>query len=271
MVWSSMTDPVESQIDEAFRAPISGWDFHWLEGRAQETKPLWNFREVVRDAASEAARMLDIDTGGGEFLASLAPFTAQVVATEGYSPNAPVARGRLRALGIPLVQAASALDNVDQAGTSAEAEGSTLPFIAESFDLVVNRHASYWPSEVQRVLTEAGRFLTQQRSEAGTDGFSWAQLFGRAPHPHARFTLSFAAQQLENAGFVIARAEEVDTPMVFLDLAGMVYYLRIVPWAVQHFDPAADRDSLARIHERIRIDGELQIRGSHMLISARSI
>jgi hypothetical protein len=105
-------------IAEALKAPVRGWDFSWLEGRAEETRPPWSYAAIVRESAASSRRMLDIDTGGGEFLARLAPFPGSVVATEGYAPNVAVARERLAPLGIHLVATASAPDNVDQGQTS---------------------------------------------------------------------------------------------------------------------------------------------------------
>src|SRR5205814_1935568 len=105
----------------------------------------------------------------------------------------------LAPFGIPLVHAASAPDNVDQVETSPMSDGSMLPFRDGTFDAVIDRHSSYWPEEVHRVLRPGGRFLTQQRSEAGGDGEAWEDLFGRHTHPHQRFNLSFATRQLEGA------------------------------------------------------------------------
>ncbi len=222
-------DPIQAQIDVALQAPIRGWDFSWLRGRAEETHPPWDYAALVRAAAADARRVLDIDTGGGEFLERLGPLFGSAVATEGYAPNVALARKRLGTRGIRVVHAESAPDNADQAATSPTASRSTLPFSSGAFDLVIDRHSSYWPSEVRRVLADEGRFLTQQRSEAGTSGIAWEELFDRPPHPHRRFDLTFAVGQLVGAGFEIARAEEADTPMMFSDLAAVVYYLRLVP------------------------------------------
>jgi hypothetical protein len=63
-------------------------------------------------------------------------------------------------------------------------------------------------------------------------------------------------------------AEEEATPITFSDLAGVVYYLRMVPWEVEGFDAVADEETLRRIHRRIRDEGSLIIRGAHMLIEA---
>lgn len=262
-----MAESMLPLIEEALHAPIRGWDFSWLQGRAEETLPPWDYGALVRAAAVGTRRTLDIDTGGGEFLQRLGPLPGHVVATEGYAPNVTVAGERLASLGVAVVHAESAPDNVDQAETSPAASGSALPFVSQAFDVVIDRHSSYWPSEVRRVLRAGGRFLTQQGSEAGTSGAAWEELFGR-PHGHGRFDLIFAVDQLVEAGFRIFRAEEADTPMVFRDLAAVVYYLRLVPWAVDRFDPVADTGALERIHRRIATNGELRIRGSYMLIDA---
>jgi SAM-dependent methyltransferase len=263
-------DTADELIAQALEAPIRGWDFSWLEGRAQETRPPWDYSAIVREAAASSHRMLDVDTGGGEFLARIAPFPGSVVATEGYAPNVAMARERLGPLGIPVVETASAPDNVDQGETSPETSRSGLPFASDAFDVAIDRHSSYWPSEVHRVLCPGGRFVTQQRSEAGTGGTTWEDLFGRSPHPHRRFHRTFAVGQLTHAAFDVTRAEEADTPMTFHDLGAVVYYLRIVPWAVDGFDPSQDRDTLERIHRTIMDEGSLRIRGSHMLLDARA-
>lgn len=266
----SVRDAVAAAIEQAYAAPIEGWDFSWLQARAHETRPPWRFVDLVRTLIATSELTLDIDTGGGEFIGRVAgrvaPARGTVVATEGYPPNVPVAARRLAAVGIALVQAASAPDNVDQVETSPVSDGSALPFRDGVFDAVIDRHSSYWPEELHRVLRRGGRFLTQQRSEAGGEGSTWGALFGRPTDPHQPFELSFATRQLEEAGFDIERAEEAETPMVFRDLAGVVYYLRLVPWAVEAFDPDADGQALAQVQRRIEEHGELRVCGSHMLI-----
>jgi hypothetical protein len=70
-------------IAERLEAPVRGWDLSRLEGRAEEARPPWDYAAIVREATASSRRMLDVDTGGGEFLARLAPFPGSVVATEG--------------------------------------------------------------------------------------------------------------------------------------------------------------------------------------------
>jgi SAM-dependent methyltransferase len=234
-------------------------------GRTRCNHP-WRFKDLVQTVVATSELTLDVDTGGGEFLERVAPVCGTVVATEGHPPNVPVAARRLAPLGIAVVHAASAPDNVDQSKTSPMSDGSMLPFRDGAFDAVIDRHSSYWPEEVCRVLRSGGRFLTQQRGEAGGDGEAWEELFGRPIHPHRRFDLSFATLQLQEAGFEIERAEVADTPMDFRDLEGVVYYLRLVPWAVEDFDSDVDGEALERIQQKLEEDGQLRICGSHMLI-----
>jgi SAM-dependent methyltransferase len=260
-----MIDAIQAALDDAYAAPLGGWDFSWLDQRAYEVPPPWDFGRKVVFAAQNAERTLDIDTGGGEFLARLAPFPGFVVATEGYVPNVEIAARTLGRVGIRLVQLKSAPDNVDQ--EAADPMSSPLPFAARAFDLVIDRHSSYWPSEVRRVLRPGGRFLTQQRSELGDSGEAWGHLFDRMPAPR-EFDLAFATEQLRDTGFEIVRAEDAETPIVFTDLAGVIYYLRLVPWAVEGFAPRSDREALEKIADKIATDGELRIRGACMMIEA---
>ena len=69
--------------------------------------------------------MLDIDTGGGEFLRSIAPLPSRSAALESYPPNVAVARNNLAPLGVAVREVAV---------------GAAWPFDGQSFDLILNRH-----------------------------------------------------------------------------------------------------------------------------------
>ncbi len=87
-------------VSEALSQEFTGWDFSWLKGRWKSGPLPWNYRQSVQDTLRQAGSLLDMGTGGGEFLASLAPLPALTCATEGYAPNVPVARARLEPLGV---------------------------------------------------------------------------------------------------------------------------------------------------------------------------
>jgi hypothetical protein len=89
-----------------YNHPFAGWDFSYLEGRRITIRPddTWDYTGSVVAALSCAGALLDMDTGGGEALASLPRRPPRTYATEGYAPNVPVARRRLAPLGVEVVE-----------------------------------------------------------------------------------------------------------------------------------------------------------------------
>jgi hypothetical protein len=255
-------------IDEAVNAAFQGWDFSWLTGRSDDPKTPWRYSQLVAEVLARSRRAPDIDTGGGEALAARAPFGGSVVATEGYPPNILVAGANLRSVVVPLIGVESAPDNIDQERATPSDTASHLPFRDGAFDLVVNRHSSYWPSEVARVLGVGGTYLTQQRAE-GDDEL--LRTFGRATHPGPDFDLAFAVRQLRDVGFDIVRAEESDATVRFFDVGALVYYLRAIPWIVPNLDVEADRETLVRIHDTINADGSFGVASYRFVIEARTM
>ena len=260
--------PADDLIDEAAEAAFQGWDFSWLAGRSDDPKTPWRYTELAAEALRHSTSALDIDTGGGEALAALAPFAGSVVATEGYPPNIPVAGTNLHAVGVRLIGVESAPDNIDQEGAMPGDTASHVPFRDGTFDLVLNRHSSYWPNEVARVLRPAGTYLTQQRGEGDNE---LLRTFGRATQSEPDFDLAFAVRQLEDAAFEIVRAEESDATVRFFDVGAFAYYLRAIPWIVPDFDVDADRETLHRIHDTIQTDGSFGVASYRFLIEARTM
>ena len=72
---------------EEDRAHIHGWDFSHIEDRYEQEPLPWDYETVLRQYLRQDARILDYDTGGGEFLRKLGHPYANTAATEGYPPN----------------------------------------------------------------------------------------------------------------------------------------------------------------------------------------
>jgi SAM-dependent methyltransferase len=139
----------EGLIAEANAAPLRGWDFAWLEGRASEERPSWHYSELVAERIATSTTMLDLQCGGGEMLSRLPRFPPVMIATEGWGPNVAVAATHLRPRGAYIVVA--------------DDDRSTFPFADAAFDLVTSRHPvqTCW-EEIARVLRPGGTFLSQQ-------------------------------------------------------------------------------------------------------------
>jgi SAM-dependent methyltransferase len=183
-------------LAEAEARPVSGWDFSWLGERMSSSPLPWSFAEIVTSHARHSPDLLDMETGGGEWLAALPHRPPRTVATEAWPPNVDVAGDRLRPLGVTVVCDEAAPDNVGQHPTE---KRGRLPFPAESFALISNRHGAFVASEVARVLTPGGTFLTQQMG-GNYDDFYDALALSRPPKSARVWDVRLAGEQLTDAG-----------------------------------------------------------------------
>ena len=148
-----MTRAFEELLAEGAAVPVEGWDFSWFDGRATEERPPWGYASLMGERMRVVDSALDLETGGGEVLATMPRPPALLVATESWRPNVFIARAPAR-LGGHVV---------------AVADGPTLPFVDGVFELVVSRHpvVVLW-EEIPRVLRPGGTYLSQQIG-AGTN------------------------------------------------------------------------------------------------------
>lgn len=233
-------------IGEAVEAPFAGWDFSWLDARTSYTKLPWSYQAEVAARASEAASMLDMGTGGGEWLARFQPRPPRTIATESYPPNVEIAANRLRPLGIPLIYCAGALDNYRQ-GHSVITTAGVLPFRAGALDLVINRHESFAAEEVYRVLRPGGTFVTQQVDHGSYDDLY--RLVGLEPPAGPGSWMRLALRQLTAAGFVVTAARSGEQVQRFGDVGAVAYYLKVNTWALPGHDLTGLRPRLEAAHE----------------------
>jgi SAM-dependent methyltransferase len=207
------------------------------------TSPLpWDFKELVAKRARKAEDMLDLGTGGGEWLADLADRPSHTVATEAWAPNVPVARERLAPLGVDVVHVEGAPDNVRQ-GRS-ETRGA-LPFDDGSFDLITSRHESFVATEIARLLRPEGIFMTQQLGDGLYREFG--ELLGAEPPRQQAWCLPLAVEQVRRAGLSVQDSAEGRADVTFADVGALAWYLRMVPWTVPDFSIDGYRDRLREV------------------------
>ncbi len=222
-------------LAEAQAAMFTGWDFSWLDARSSLAADLpWSYPAEVRTRAGAAAAMLDMGTGGGEFLARIRPRPERTVATESWPPNVGVAAHRLRPLGIPVVHCDSAPENMSAEAAAARPDRpGLLPFADGAFDLVINKHESFRGDEVARVLAPGGTFITQQVDYHSYDDLY--RLLGLEPPPQPESWLSLAAGQLTAAGLTITATAAGQATRHYDDVGAVIYYLKVIDWAVPEY------------------------------------
>ena len=239
-----------------YNRPFSGWDLSYLKGRRVEGighKHQWDYTATVLATMKQAHSMLDMGTGGGERLASFAaqqPLPEHTYATEGYAPNVIVSRQRLSPFGVTVYEVG---------------DDNQLPFEDNTFDLIINRHASYDPHEVWRVLKSGCQFITQQVGDQTNlrlhelldtkpEGFFYAS----APQKHA-WNLEYAVQGLEGVGWRILRQQEEFYSTRYYDVGAIVYYLKAIPWTIPDFSVEKYFDRLVEIHHLIQREGFVDV------------
>lgn len=231
---------------------FEGWDFSHIRDR-MVTAPLpWSYTSLILPHLRRAGSMVDLGTGGGEFLTSLQPLPADTCATEGYPPNVPVARAKLEPLGVEVAEVG---------------EDGMLPYTDSRFDLVINRHEFYLPSEVSRVLKPGGRFITQQVGDQ--NDLELNRLLGAPPSEELTWHFEDEVRALSDAGFTIEKQQEAFPITRIYDVGAIVYHLNAIPWEVPGFTVEEYRDRLLDLHHHITEQGYLDITSHRSVIVAR--
>lgn len=239
-------------LQEEEAAHIHGWDFSHIRGRYEVEQDLpWDYEAIVRQYLRPEQKLLDIDTGGGEFLLSLGHPCCRLAATENYPPNVELCRRELLPLGIDFRQADG---------------GGNLPFCDQSFDIVINRHGDFNPREISRVLKDGGIFITEQVG-AENDRELVELLLHEVPElPFPKQYLKIARTDFEESGFSVIRAEEAFRPIKFRDVGALVWFARIIEWEFPGFQVRECLDNLYHAQEMLEQNGVIEGRIHRFLL-----
>jgi SAM-dependent methyltransferase len=251
----------EDLISEGASAPVEGWDFSWFAGRATEERPPWGYARLLGQrmaalAGVPDAAALDLQTGGGEVLASIPAAPPVLVATECWPPNVEVARRILAPLGARVVAMADELGD--------------LPLPDASFDLVVSRHpvGVRW-DEVARVLKPGGTYFSQDVG-AGSVGELTEFMMGPQPADDGPTRdPKWTVRDATAAGLEVVDLREFRGRMEFGDIAAVVVFLRKVIWIVPGFTVDGYLDRLQALHEQIETSGPFVATSVRFLFEAR--
>lgn len=241
-------------------AHIHGWDFSHIHDRYTEEEDIpWDYKQVILSRLKPQMRILDIDTGGGEFLLSLGHPLQQISATENFPPNVRLCQETLLPLGIDF----------------READGSgILPFEEACFDMVINRHGDFCMEEIYRVLKPGGLFITQQvgaENDRELVELLLADTGVSLELPFPEQYLCKAQEKAQKAGFTVLDGQECYRSIRFYDVGALVWFARIIEWEFPEFSVERCLDNLFRAQSILEEMGRLEGRIHRFLLVAKKI
>ena len=254
-MFAEKNDLIQSWKAEEEITHIQGWDFSHLDGRYAEEEDLpWDYRKIILKYLHPEMRILDIDTGGGEFLLSLGHPYENTAATEGFPPNVQLCQETLSPLGI---------DFREWNGKGA------LPFDDHCFDMVIDRHGDFDAGEIGRVLKPEGLFITQQVGAENDRELVDLLLPESVPIPFPEQYLDLTEEKFRQAGFVILQGQEAFRPIRFYDVGALVWFARIIEWEFPGFSLDGCLEQLMEAQRQMKKTGYVEGRIHRFLLVAR--
>ncbi len=234
---------------------FQGWDFSYLDNRWENESLPWDYKSLLKGYLKPELQLLDMGTGGGEFLLSLRHPYEKTAVTEAWDPNVKLCDKKLAPLGICVRRVY---------------DDNHLPFEDNRFDIIINRHEAYSASEVNRVLKPNGVFVTQQVGAMNNASLSKRLIKGFTPQYPQNF-LSNKLDELREASFEILYGNEYFPYLHFFDVGAVVYFAGIIEWEFPGFSVDRCFDELLSLHEELKIKPYIESTEHRYIIAARNI
>jgi len=241
-------------LDEE-RKSFKGWDFSHLNGRWGEEELPWDYKEVIMKYLKPEQKLLDMGTGGGEFLLALGHAYENTAVTEAWEPNVKLCQNTLEPLGICVKQVF---------------EDDQLPFNDNAFDIIINRHESYDVREVKRILKKDGLFITQQVGGKNNELLSKALIPDFKPL-YPDLLLRIETEEFITEGFSILLQKEYFPYLRFFDVGAIVFYAKIMEWEFPGFSVENCFERLFELQKKLSKQGYLESFEHRFIIVAQNI
>lgn len=221
---------------------FEGWDFSYLENRWQDEELPWDYKDILIRYLNLDYKLLDIGTGGGEFLLSLNHPYKNTSVTEKWEPNVKLCKKKLEPLGIEVKQVFN---------------DSELPFENNTFDMIINRHSSFDIKEIKRMLKPNGTFITQQVGGKNNENISNALIKDFKPL-FSENTLDNNLKEIEKNFFEILYAKEFFPSLRFKDIGALAYYAKIIEWEFPNFSVDNCFEALCKLQKELNVKGYIE-------------
>lgn len=238
------------------KATFKGWDFSHLENRCDNEELPWKYEHILNKYLKPNHKLLDMGTGGGEFLLSLNHPYNNTSVTEMWPPNVELCKEKLAPLGIEVKHVV---------------DDSALPFKDNSFDIIINRHEFFDIREVKRILKPDGIFITQQVGGKNNEILSNILIKDFIPL-YADNTLEDNLKKLGNSLFEIIYANEYFPYLRFKDIGAVVYFAKIIEWEFPNFSVENSFKELCKLQDDIIHKGYVEsIEQRYIIVCRKNI
>ena len=240
------------KLDE--KQSMKGWDFSHIKDRWEEEKLPFDYKETILNRLRDEHTLLDMGTGGGEFLLELNHPYDKTYATEGYKPNIDYCIENLVPLGITV-------EGIDK--------GGDLPFKDDMFDIIINKHSSYDIKEIKRILKKDGIFITQQVGCLNNRELSRVFIEG-FELPYKKNHMDIQRNQFIKQGFEVLESKEHFPEIRFFDIGALVFFCKIIVWEFPEFSVEKYFDKLLMLHEKCENDGFIESKEHRYLLVCKN-
>jgi hypothetical protein len=247
-----MKEVEETWLKEGSRA-MQGWNFEHLNGRWQNESLPWDYSKIVQKYLHPKNNWLDMDTGGGELMASFRHDPQRTCVTEGWEPNIEYLKKKVVPSGVTLYPDPNENLNL-------------VPY--NEFEIVTNCHGAMPVSEISRVLKPSGMFVTEQ--VGATNNFSLSRFFNDDYQPaYPDNTLVNNTIACHKAGLKVIKSDVSFSKMSFFDVGAIVYYATVIPWEFPNFNVEDNLSKLYELQNIIEQTGQIDTYEDRFLIVAQ--
>ncbi|MBV6713358.1 class I SAM-dependent methyltransferase [Paenibacillus chitinolyticus] len=193
---------------------INGWDFSNVKCVSEGIK--WDFYNEVMKTCKRSDILLDIGTGGGEAILSIAESALLLVGIDQSTGMIDTATKNSAKSGVPNVR-------------FLKMDAENLEFPADFFNVISCRHSEFFAKEIAKVLIQGGTFHTQQVSENDKSNIKEAFGRGQAFGTKAGTLKHQYITELSEAGFSDIQSFECNVIEYYQTAEDLIFLLKHTP------------------------------------------
>lgn len=232
----------------------NGWNFSNVKCISEGTR--WDLYQEVAKTCERSDLLLDIGTGGGEAILSIAESALLLVGIDQSIGMIETATRNSAKSGLPNVR-------------FLKMEAEKLDFPDGFFNVVSCRHSEFFAKEVAKVLMKGGTFLTQQVSE--NDKLNIKEAFGRGQAFGIKAgTLKHQyMKELSEAGFSDIQAFEVNVIEYYQTAEDLIFLLKHTPIIPDFGRDEVDFQVLQQFMEENQTQKGIRTNSERLILTAK--